>query len=133
MAKGALVMWAKSETDGVNETGLRRAMTNPAIQERDDQHPTSKWSRSIERCRSADAAKLNNRHQPDPTIASTSGGAPGSTLADSPKAIAASATGAAKRPSADTQPAESESWMKGCGSGNLYSPLERGNIAPSSL
>ena len=67
-------------------------------------------------------------------MASASGGAPGSTdLPYSPNAIAASATGAAKPTVADTQPARNPKAGWKARLRKLYSPLERGNIAPSSL
>src|ERR1043166_6219699 len=67
-------------------------------------------------------------------MASASGGAGGHTdLAYSPNAMAASATGAENPTVADTQPARNP--KAGCQARlrRLYSPLERGNMAPSSL
>src|SRR6202012_1892641 len=67
-------------------------------------------------------------------IASASGDTPGTTDRPySPNAIAASATGAAKPTVADTQPARNPNAGWKARVRKLYSPLERGNIAPSSL
>ena len=66
-------------------------------------------------------------------IASTSGGALGRIdLPYSPNAIAASATGAAKPTVAETHPATKPKAGWNALLRKLYSPLERGNIAPSS-
>ena len=65
--------------------------------------------------------------------ASMSGDTPGSTARPySPKAIAASATGAAKPTVADTQPAMKPTAGWNARVRKLYSPLDRGNMVPSS-
>src|SRR5665213_3421670 len=110
MANGPLVTWAKTAASGANETGCGVPMTNPAIRNATISTTLRMVANSwkVLECRTPVSCTIDTS-QTTP-MASTSGGAPGSTdLPYSPNAIAASATGAAKPTVAETQPARNPS------------------------
>src|SRR5882724_9087682 len=131
MANGALKMSAATDGAGANDTGCGAPMAKPATKKATISTTfrmvATSWK--VEECFTPLSCTSDTTHT-TPT-ASMSGGASGRIdLPYSPNAIAASATGAAKPTVADTQPATKPKAGWKARPRKLYSPLERGNIAP---